>query len=173
MIDAVGIVGSGGTGTAKAVSAVVPAAPPPAVNTFSPPSMGTLRVRVDNEIDLAILELRSMDSGDVLQQYPTEAQIQAFLRASDLEARQNVEAAAQSSSGSGQASTSGPAPSTASPSNSSSQQVTSTTGAPAAPAPTGTAGIAPAPDSVPDAPRAAGSGGGAAGGKSGATSVVV
>ena len=41
------------------------------------------RIRVDNLLNVAILEVRSTDTGDVIRQYPTEQQIQAFQRASE------------------------------------------------------------------------------------------
>ena len=40
------------------------------------------RIRVDNFLDRAILELRSKETGEVIQQYPTEQQIKAFDRPS-------------------------------------------------------------------------------------------
>lgn len=45
------------------------------------------RIRVDNLLDMAILEVRSGSSGDVIRQYPSESQIRAFQRASELAAR--------------------------------------------------------------------------------------
>ncbi len=49
--------------------------------------VGTPRIRIDNTLDMAIIEYRSAE-GDVVHQYPTEAQIQAFSRAAETEARQ-------------------------------------------------------------------------------------
>lgn len=54
--------------------------------------VGTPRIRIDNNLDMAIIEYRSAE-GDVVHQYPTEAQIQAFSRAAEIEAR--VEQATQ------------------------------------------------------------------------------
>ena len=45
------------------------------------------RVRVDNLLDIAILEFRAAETGDVIRQYPSESQIRAFQRASELDAR--------------------------------------------------------------------------------------
>ena len=42
-------------------------------------------MRVDNILNLAIIEYRSSETGDVINQYPTEAQIQAFSRAAETE----------------------------------------------------------------------------------------
>lgn len=58
-------------------------APPPP----QPPSTGAARIRIDNQLNMAIIEYRSNETGDVVRQYPTEAQIQAFSRASELEIR--------------------------------------------------------------------------------------
>lgn len=44
------------------------------------------RIRVDNLLDLAILEFRSQE-GEVLRQFPTQGQIQAFQRAAELDTR--------------------------------------------------------------------------------------
>jgi len=53
--------------------------------------MGLLRVRMDNHLDMAILEQRSAETGEVVRQYPSEAQIRAFQRAAELEARSQKE----------------------------------------------------------------------------------
>lgn len=52
------------------------------------------RIRVDNELDLAILEFRSSDTGDVVRQYPTEPQIRAFQRAAQAAAEKEAMVAA-------------------------------------------------------------------------------
>ena len=57
------------------------AAPPS--NIASPSNFISSRVRVDNLQNVAILEYRSSE-GDVVRQYPTEAQIQAFKSAARL-----------------------------------------------------------------------------------------
>lgn len=44
------------------------------------------RIRVDNLLDLAILEYRSQE-GEVIRQFPTQGQIQAFQRAAELDRR--------------------------------------------------------------------------------------
>lgn len=44
------------------------------------------RIRVDNLLDLAILEYRSQE-GEVIRQFPTQGQIQAFQRAAELDTR--------------------------------------------------------------------------------------
>ena len=70
---------------------------PQSANPFSaasianPSNFVSSRVRVDNLQNVAILEYRSAD-GNVVQQYPTEAQIQAFKTAERLatEHTQNV-----------------------------------------------------------------------------------
>lgn len=48
------------------------------------------RIRIDNKLDIAILEFRATDTGDVVNQYPTKAQIQAFGRAAELDARREA-----------------------------------------------------------------------------------
>jgi hypothetical protein len=45
-------------------------------------------IRVDNLQNVAILEYRT-EKGEVVQQYPTQAQIDAFKRAESLEARKH------------------------------------------------------------------------------------
>jgi hypothetical protein len=40
---------------------------------------------MDNLLDMAILEYRDIDNGDILRQYPSESQIRAFQRAAELE----------------------------------------------------------------------------------------
>ncbi len=47
-------------------------------------SFTTSSIRVDNLLDLAILEFRASDTGDILRQYPTEQQLQSFQRAAQL-----------------------------------------------------------------------------------------
>lgn len=50
------------------------------------------RIRVDNSLDRAIIEVRSSESGKVIRQYPTEAQLRAFARAQELDsARKSTE----------------------------------------------------------------------------------
>lgn len=65
------------------------------------PSFTSSRIRVDNLIDVAILEVRSGETGDIIRQYPTEQQIVAFQRASEAlaisEQRRDAEAAERSS----------------------------------------------------------------------------
>jgi uncharacterized FlaG/YvyC family protein len=53
------------------------------------------RIRVDNSLDRAIIEVRSSESGKVLRQYPTEAQLRAFARAQELDsARKSAQSTA-------------------------------------------------------------------------------
>ncbi|MEZ0261950.1 MAG: hypothetical protein ACAH80_13145 [Alphaproteobacteria bacterium] len=60
------------------------------------------RIRVDNSLDRAIIEVRSSESGKILRQYPTEAQLRAFARAQELDsARKSAQSADQLSEGSG------------------------------------------------------------------------
>lgn len=63
--------------SSQAVQAALPAQSSP---------VGIPRIRIDNQLDMAIIEYRSAE-GDVVHQYPTEAQIQAFSRAAEIEAR--------------------------------------------------------------------------------------
>jgi len=68
-----------------------------AVTQQSYPSLVSLRVRVDNDLNKAILEVRSNDTGEVVAQYPSAAQIRAFQRAAELqraEAQQSQDARA-------------------------------------------------------------------------------
>lgn len=46
----------------------------------------TSRIRVDNLLNVAILEYRSSDTGEVIRQYPTDPQMRAIQRAAQLEA---------------------------------------------------------------------------------------
>lgn len=73
---------------------------PPSASSFSPvqqasaPNMGFLSIRMDHSINKAILEYRSTE-GEVIKQYPSESQIRAFVRSSELESK--PEASAQQS----------------------------------------------------------------------------
>lgn len=58
----------------------------------APGGAGLLRIRVDTLLNKAILEQRSAETGDVVRQYPTEAQIRAFQRAAELEQRSEAQA---------------------------------------------------------------------------------
>jgi len=53
------------------------------VSSSPPVSFTSSRIRVDNLLDIAILEVRSGETGDIIRQYPTEQQIVAFQRASE------------------------------------------------------------------------------------------
>jgi len=66
--------------SAQAVSA------PEVSGTVRNESFISSRIRVDNLLDLAILEYRSQE-GDVIRQFPTQGQIQAFQRAAELDHR--------------------------------------------------------------------------------------
>lgn len=92
MIDAVSIASSQGV-SRPAVQPVsyVQTPPPEPTGTFS---AGVSHIRIDNTLNLAIIEYRSTQTGDVLRQYPTKAQIQAFSRAAELDARKAAEEAA-------------------------------------------------------------------------------
>jgi hypothetical protein len=49
------------------------------------PKLGTrLYVRIDSAAERAILEVRASETGEVVNQYPSEAQIKAFQRAEKL-----------------------------------------------------------------------------------------
>ncbi len=45
------------------------------------------RIRMDNLQNVAIIEVRARDTGEVVNQYPTEEQIRAIKRAAELEER--------------------------------------------------------------------------------------
>lgn len=49
-------------------------------------STPTWRIRVDNNLNRAIIEVRSSETGQVIRQYPTDAQLKAFARAEALKA---------------------------------------------------------------------------------------
>lgn len=59
----------------------------------TPPNMGFLSIRMDDKVNLAILEYKSSE-GEVIRQYPSESQIRAFQRSSELQ-QQRAEAAQQ------------------------------------------------------------------------------
>ncbi len=66
------------------------------VSSAEVPRYGTrLYVRLDSGAERAILEVRSSETGDVVKQYPSEAQIRAFQRAASLKQQQNESQAAQ------------------------------------------------------------------------------
>ncbi len=46
------------------------------------------RIRMDNLQNVAIIEVRARDTGEVVNQYPTEEQIRAIKRAAELEEKQ-------------------------------------------------------------------------------------
>ena len=46
------------------------------------------RIRVDNILDIAILEIRNSDNGELVQQFPNERQINAFAKAEELQQEQ-------------------------------------------------------------------------------------
>ena len=65
------------------------------VAASSSANLPSMRIRVDNQLDRAIIEVRSSDS-EIVRQYPTEAQLRAFARAEALKAaRQHAERAQQ------------------------------------------------------------------------------
>ena len=55
------------------------------------PQLVSLRIRVDATLNKAILEIRSNDTGEVVQQYPSAAQIRAFQRAAQIQAAEQKE----------------------------------------------------------------------------------
>ena len=83
------VVGINGGAPVQSLKGGVQQAPAPEAparvspETFLPSSSS--RIRVDNYLDLAILEVRSQETGDIIRQYPTEKQIEAFQRAAELE----------------------------------------------------------------------------------------
>ena len=58
-------------------------------------ALPTTRIRVDNNLNRAIIEVRSSD--EVVRQYPTEAQLRAFARAESLKLEQKQEQPSQQS----------------------------------------------------------------------------
>lgn len=88
------VVGISGSVTAPSLRTSVQAAPTPEAPTRAPGgSQTSSRIRVDNFLDLAILEVRSQETGDVIRQFPNERQIAAFQRAEELSARRAAAAA--------------------------------------------------------------------------------
>lgn len=55
------------------------------------PDLVISNIRVDNLQNVAILEYRSAKTGDVLRQYPTQGQINAFKRAEQLQTEADQE----------------------------------------------------------------------------------
>ena len=47
-------------------------------------------IRVDVDLDMAILEFKSLETGDIVRQYPTEKQIAGYQRAAQLEERRDA-----------------------------------------------------------------------------------
>ncbi len=84
MINAVGI-GVSNTSTAVQVGTERVPVKEEQPRIDFPNSFSTSRIRVDNLLDVAILEIRSHDTGDVIRQFPTEQQIASFQRAAELE----------------------------------------------------------------------------------------
>ncbi len=88
MIDVVSTVTGGGAQYKQPTVSRAPApvaSPPPVAQPSTP---GMLRIRVDNSIDKAIIEYRSSETGEVVNQYPTEAQVKALARAAELDTTQ-------------------------------------------------------------------------------------
>ena len=77
MLDAVGTL-SANPVSLRSVSqgAVAASYAAPAVESSSRYYVSS-RIRVDNLLDMAILEFRAAETGDVIRQYPTESQIRA------------------------------------------------------------------------------------------------
>jgi hypothetical protein len=66
-----------------------------AQETSTSANLPSWRIRVDNSLDRAIIEVRSSESGKVIRQYPTEAQLRAFARAQELESARKAAQNAQ------------------------------------------------------------------------------
>lgn len=84
MIDVVSPVTGGGLQFKQANVSRPPVqapSPPPEVQSSS---QGAMRIRVDNHLNMAIIEYRSSE-GEIMHQYPTEAQVKAIARAAELE----------------------------------------------------------------------------------------
>jgi len=82
------VVGISGSVTAPSLRTSAQAAPTPEAPTrVQSGGQTSSRIRVDNFLDLAILEVRSQETGDVIRQFPNERQIAAFQRAEELSAR--------------------------------------------------------------------------------------
>lgn len=77
------------------VSATVQSAPAPAAQEQAFVSSS---IRVDNLQNVAILEYRSSETGEVVQQYPNQSQIDAFKRAEHLSEKSKQAAAAPAAS---------------------------------------------------------------------------
>lgn len=71
----------------QAVSSVA-SQPAAAAKPKPMPDFTVSSIRVDNHLDLAILEFRSVKTGDVERQYPTEKQIAGYQRAAQLESNE-------------------------------------------------------------------------------------
>ncbi len=99
MIDAVGtsmVQGASLRVTPQATSAYVASAGGAGVSSADVPRYGTrLYVRLDSGAERAILEVRSSETGEVVKQYPSEAQIRAFQRAARLDVSQQQQQAQQ------------------------------------------------------------------------------
>lgn len=93
MIESVGtlsVQGSSLKQSSQAVNALVVAQ-----EQAASANLPSWRIRVDNSLDRAIIEVRSSESGKVLRQYPTEAQLRAFARAQELDAARKASQSAQ------------------------------------------------------------------------------
>ncbi len=90
MIEATNAINASSVRASAQASAVVRSQPvereslqrAPAAPFISP------RIRVDVEVDKAILEYRDGETGEVIQQYPSEKQLAAFQRAEAADSRQ-------------------------------------------------------------------------------------
>jgi len=99
MIDAVGtsmVQGASLRVTPQATSAYVASGGGAPASVADVPRYGTrLYVRLDSGAERAILEVRSSETGEVVKQYPSEAQMRAFQRAAKLEASQQQQQVAE------------------------------------------------------------------------------
>lgn len=83
-------------GFSQAGSAYPVASGGAAASSAELPRYGTrLYVRLDSGAERAILEVRSSETGEVVKQYPSEAQIRAFQRAATLESGREQQRAEQ------------------------------------------------------------------------------
>lgn len=111
MIDAVNNISANAASTQKSAAQASRSQPAADVLTKkqpapqAPSTAASAHIRIDNQLDMAIIEYRSSDTGDVVRQYPTEAQIQAFSRAAETEPQETVQPqqSAEASSGAEQA----------------------------------------------------------------------
>ena len=91
MVDAVNIVTVQNTTPRTSSQSEAPSAPAE-TTSVTKNSFVTSSIRVDNLQNVAILEYRSSRTGEVVQQYPTQSQIDAFKRAESIQAERKASA---------------------------------------------------------------------------------